>query len=312
MAHGDDRGAEAARRKVVLYVQHPKVKLQQRAQPKCSTHATSAVVFLVAPQKSTISSDLASSTRPRYAGIHDEEPPPAGRFGGRDLVKQARVEAPHPRNDQRCLAWRRPTSAAASQLCVLVVTTSDQSPVGSSGDRARTRHWPAQYPKWGYRSGGAASWLKENQLTSYTPALNVILVLNALWFGAAFRYFSLTPAKAAKILVTRSARDSPLFKTIAASVRFLGGMNAAFAAFAALLLFNRSLFPEPKQWTLFAAVFSLAHASQFAFNVPLALGGDSQAKTLWPVLRGPMLFIFVVDGTLMVANGVLAALLLFA
>lgn len=153
---------------------------------------------------------------------------------------------------------------------------------------------------------------QRNQLTSCTLAFDGILVLNALWFGVAFWYFSLTPAKAAKILVTRSARNSPLFKTIAASVRFLGGMNAAFGAFAVLLLFNRPLFPEPKQWALFAAVFSLAHASQFAFNVPLALGGDGQAETLWPVLRGPMLFIFVVDGMLMVANGVLAALLLFA
>ena len=64
-------------------------------------------------------------------------------------------------------------------------------------------------------------------------AFTVILVLNVLWFGAAFRYFSLTPNTAAKLLVPKSARESPLFPTIAASVRFLGGMNLAFAAFAA-------------------------------------------------------------------------------
>jgi hypothetical protein len=87
------------------------------------------------------------------------------------------------------------------------------------------------------------------------------MVLNALWFGAAFRYFGLTPNTAAKILVPKSARDSPLFATVAASIRFLGGMNLAFAVFAILLLFNTSLFPEPKQLALFAAIFSLAHAS---------------------------------------------------
>jgi hypothetical protein len=46
-----------------------------------------------------------------------------------------------------------------------------------------------------------------------------------------------------------------LFKTISASIRFLGGMNLAFAAFAALLLANRALFPGARQSALFAAVF---------------------------------------------------------
>lgn len=152
----------------------------------------------------------------------------------------------------------------------------------------------------------------ENPLISAVTAFTVVLVLNALWFGAAFRYFSLTPDTAAKALVPRSARDSPLFKTVSAAGRFLGGMNFAFAAFAILLLLNSSLFPEAKQLALFAAVFSLAHASQFAFNVPVALGGGRQGEALWPVLTGPMLFIFVVDGTLMVANAVVAAGLLAA
>ncbi len=135
-------------------------------------------------------------------------------------------------------------------------------------------------------------------------------MLNILWFSAAFRYFSLTPNTAAKLLVPKSARESPLFPTVAASVRFLGGMNFAFAAFAVLLLLNRSLFPEPAQRALFAGVFSLAHASQFAGNLPVLRGGRD-GEPLWPVLSGPMLFIFVVDITLMIANAALAAILLF-
>ncbi|MCF8150310.1 MAG: hypothetical protein K9K30_10105 [Burkholderiaceae bacterium] len=149
-------------------------------------------------------------------------------------------------------------------------------------------------------------------MNSSITAINIILVLNVLWFGAAFRYFSLTPDTAAKILVPKSARDSPLFRTVSASVRFLGGMNFAFAAFAALILFNQSLFPDPKQVALFALVFSIAHASQFAFNVPVAMGGGRQGESLWPVVSGPMLFIFGIDFVLMIANGVLAAFMLFA
>ena len=149
-------------------------------------------------------------------------------------------------------------------------------------------------------------------MTTYSTAVTVVLVLNLLWFALAFRYFSLTPGAAAKLLVPKSARDSALFKTVAASVRFLGGMNLAFAALALLLLMNAPLFPEPRQMALFTSVFALAHASQFAGNLPVALGGGRQGEALWPVLSGPMFFIFVVDFVLMVANGVLAALLLAA
>jgi hypothetical protein len=56
-----------------------------------------------------------------------------------------------------------------------------------------------------------------------------VTALNILWFGAAFHYFSIKQFAAAKVLVPKSSRDSPLFLTIAASVRFLGGMNLAFA-----------------------------------------------------------------------------------
>jgi hypothetical protein len=144
-----------------------------------------------------------------------------------------------------------------------------------------------------------------------STAITVIFVFNALWFGVAFRYFSLTPDTAARLLVPKSARESPLFATVAASVRFLGGMNFAFAVFAVLLLLNPALFPQPAQQALLAAVFAIAHASQFVFNLPVLMRGGRVGESLWPVLSGPMLFIFVVDFTLMVANAALAAVLLW-
>src|SRR4029077_13881169 len=63
-----------------------------------------------------------------------------------------------------------------------------------------------------------------------------ILLLNVLWFGVAFHYFSVRRFAAAEMLVPESSRDSPLFLTIAASVRFLGGMNLAFATLSLLML----------------------------------------------------------------------------
>jgi hypothetical protein len=82
-------------------------------------------------------------------------------------------------------------------------------------------------------------------------AFTVILVLNVLWFGAAFRYFSLTPNTAAKLLVPKSARESPLFSTIAASVRFLGGMNLAFAA---VIKYVREEGDPPGKWVVEVAL----------------------------------------------------------
>ena len=145
---------------------------------------------------------------------------------------------------------------------------------------------------------------QKSMITLHT-ALLTALTLNLLWFGAGFHYFSLKPSSAAKVLVPKASRESPLFVTIAASVRFLGGMNFALAFFSLLLLANLDLFPDAKQIALFCAVFAVAHGSQFYFNLPVALGGGRKGESLWPVLFGPMRIIFVVDATLMVANAVL-------
>ena len=137
----------------------------------------------------------------------------------------------------------------------------------------------------------------------------VINALNVLWFGAAFWYFALAPGRAAKILVPRSQRATPLYRTLVASLRFLGAMNLALAALALTLVLPTGTFAGSRQYAVLASVFALAHAGQLACNVPVWLSGGRQGDALWPVTRGPMAFIFAVDGTLALANALVAATL---
>lgn len=137
----------------------------------------------------------------------------------------------------------------------------------------------------------------------------VVLMLNVAWFGMGAWYFGLKHLAAAKLIVPRAARDSPLFATLAASVRFLGGLNLAMAVFAALLLACGAMFPLPGQHALFAAVFAVGHGSQFAANLPVLRARTRQPDTLWPVLTGPMRLIFLVDFALMLANAAAACVL---
>jgi len=136
--------------------------------------------------------------------------------------------------------------------------------------------------------------------------LAAVLVLNVLWFGAGALYFGVTAASATKLLISRHARHSPLFKTVSASIRFLGGMNLAFAVLAGVMLFNPALFPEGKQVAALTFVLALAHGTQFAANVPVALEGHGRGDAPWPVLSGLMFFIFLMDFTLMLANAAVA------
>jgi hypothetical protein len=125
------------------------------------------------------------------------------------------------------------------------------------------------------------------------------LIAGVLWFTAAFRYFSFQQFAASKVLVPASARSSPLFPTIAASIRFLGGMNGAFALLSAVLLgcavAGSSAFADPFERGLLLCVLAAAHFSQFIFNVPVLRAGERQGESYWHVRSGPMLFIFVVD-----------------
>ena len=139
----------------------------------------------------------------------------------------------------------------------------------------------------------------------------ITLILNVLWFGSAFWYFSFKHETAAKLLIPKSQRKSPIFKTMSAALPFLGGFNFALGLLALLLLLNQSLFIQDIEKTLLCLVFSVAHASQFLINVPVAKAGGRIKEAYWNVLSGPMLFIFVVDAIMMVINFVCACLIYF-
>ena len=62
------------------------------------------------------------------------------------------------------------------------------------------------------------------------------------------------------------------------------------------------------QFALFL-FFAACHFSQFAYNLPVLMRGGRVGVAYWPVLRGPMLRIFVIDATLCVANLAVAVML---
>ncbi|MEO1258690.1 MAG: hypothetical protein AAFZ15_07825 [Bacteroidota bacterium] len=133
-----------------------------------------------------------------------------------------------------------------------------------------------------------------------------ILLLNAIWFGLGFHLFALRSKIFAKTLVPKEHRDSPVFEMLAETGKFLGGFNFAFCALNVFILISPSVFPEGNQRAILCFVFALAHGSQFIANVPIALD-NRKGKGVWQV-KGRMLFIFITDFVLMVANLVLVAI----
>lgn len=132
-------------------------------------------------------------------------------------------------------------------------------------------------------------------LTSYVIAL----VASTIWFSLGFRYFAHSGDTAAKLLVGRDSRKSPLFKTIVAGLRFLGGFNGALAAFSTSLLvlaLSRSvMFDAAAERALVLVFLGSVHLSQFVYNVPVLLNGGRHGEAYWPVTKGPMYMIFMVD-----------------
>ncbi len=134
----------------------------------------------------------------------------------------------------------------------------------------------------------------------------LILLLNAIWFGLGFHLFALRNKIFAKILVPKEHRETPVFDMLAETGKFLGGFNFAFCVLNLLILITPSTFPEDSQRMILCLVFALAHGSQFLANVPIALQ-NRRGEGVWQV-KGLMLFIFITDFVLMMANFVMAAI----
>ena len=137
-----------------------------------------------------------------------------------------------------------------------------------------------------------------------------ILLLNTLWFGGAFIQFSIAQNNTLKILVPREERGNPIAPTLSASVAFLGGINLPIGLLSLYLLAARPPFFHAieAQLALFL-FFAACHFSQFAYNLPVLMRGGRVGVAYWPVLKGPMLRIFVIDAVLFVANLVVVFLL---
>ncbi len=140
--------------------------------------------------------------------------------------------------------------------------------------------------------------------------LEVVLLANAIWFGMAFEAFYLRRKIFGKVLVPNPEhRDNTAYGAIVESGKFLGGFNLAISLLNVGLPFNVAGFDRPEQWSLVLAFNAIAHGSQFWGNVPMALE-NRRGGGLWNVFKGVMLRIFVIDFALMVANAVMAVVVL--
>ena len=134
----------------------------------------------------------------------------------------------------------------------------------------------------------------------------LILLLNALWFAMGFHVFALRSKVFAKTLVPKAYRNSPVFDMFVETGKFLGGFNFAFSLLNVLVLINPDIFPDGAQRIILCVVFAIAHGAQFVSNVPIALD-NRKGKGAWQV-KGRMLFIFITDFVLMIANFAIAAM----
>jgi hypothetical protein len=135
-----------------------------------------------------------------------------------------------------------------------------------------------------------------------------VLGLNVAWFGLGFSFFWLRARRAVRLLIPRDAHEDAAARALVASLPFLGGLNLGFAALSATVLVPSLLGSSPAaSWQIYAAS-AVAHATQFACNVPHARRGGRAGGAPWDVLRGTMLFIFVMDAACAVLNAIAAAI----
>jgi len=141
--------------------------------------------------------------------------------------------------------------------------------------------------------------------------LEIVLALNAIWFAMGFHAFYIRRELFAKVAVpNKDHRDNSAYEAVVETGRFMGGFNLALAALNILLLFNIGGFDKNSQWATLLIFNALAHGSQFAGNIPMALQ-NRHGEGVWNVFKGVMLRIFVIDFALMLFNATLVAVLVF-
>lgn len=141
--------------------------------------------------------------------------------------------------------------------------------------------------------------------------LEVVLALNAIWFAMGFHAFYVRRKLFAKFVVpNKNHRDNSAYEAVVETGRFMGGFNLALSVLNILLLFNIGGFDKNSQWATLLIFNAIAHGSQFAGNIPMAIQ-NRRGEGLWNVFKGVMLRIFVIDFTLMMFNMAMALMLIF-
>lgn len=134
----------------------------------------------------------------------------------------------------------------------------------------------------------------------------VLFVCNVVWFGLGALQFGFRSGIAARGILHRDAWQTPALDVVAGSLRFLGGLNASLMILSATAL-ALGLETLPPVWGFaICGCIALAHASQFLVNIPIASAEARGRPAVWRVLRGPMLWIFIIDGLLAGANAAAA------
>ena len=89
--------------------------------------------------------------------------------------------------------------------------------------------------------------------------LEIVLVLNTLWFFGGFNLFYLRREAFARWLVPKNERDNKAFEALIATGRFMGGFNFALMLLSLLLLINMSEFDTNRQWAILLMGLAAAH-----------------------------------------------------
>jgi hypothetical protein len=142
-------------------------------------------------------------------------------------------------------------------------------------------------------------------------ASQLALFANLIWFGLGFRLFWLRPRQAAYLLVRPETKGEESRTALVAAMPFLGGMNLALALMSGAALIASVCAGTPAPWQVLLGC-ALAHATQFAVNVPHARRGGRDGGAPWDVLRGTMRLIYTLDLACAIANAAALAVVALA